>query len=287
MVYLSGFTFPTYDEEYAFRLNIVKRTCYNTMYPFFVLSARGLERLDFAPVTIFYGGNGSGKTTALNVIAERLNIGRGAPFNKSSFFGDYVNMCAHRLSAPLPAQSAVIASDDVFDYMLNLRGINEGIDRKREELLEEYLQNKYAQFRMHSLDDYDRLKKVCDARSRTQSKYVKARLSGNVRERSNGESAFYYFTQRIDEPALYLLDEPENSLSPERQMHLKEFLEQAARWFDCQIIIATHSPFLLAMNGAKIYDFDADPVDVKRWTQLKNVRAYYDFFARHRGEFEE
>ncbi len=286
MIYLSEFTFPSYDEEYAFRLNRLKRTCYNTMYPFFVLSAHGLERLDFAPVTIFYGGNGSGKTTALNVIAERLRVARGAPFNKSSFFGDYVGLCTHRLASPLSAQSAVITSDDVFDFMLDLRGINEGIDRRREELLEEYLQNKYAHFRMTSLDDYDRLKEVCSARSRTQSKYVKDRLSGNVREQSNGESAFLYFTQRMEEPALYLLDEPENSLSPARQMELREFLEQSAHYFDCQLVIATHSPFLLSIGGAKIYDFDADPVDVKRWTQLENVRAYYDFFKRHRKSFE-
>ena len=69
-------------------------------------------------------------------------------------------------------------------------------------------------------------------------------------------------------------------------MQLKEFLEQSARYFDFQLIIATHSPFLLAMNGAKIYDFDGDPVDVKRWTQLENVRAYYQFFKCHRTEFE-
>lgn len=49
--------------------------------------------------------------------------------------------------------------------------------------------------------------------------------------------------------------------------------------------MATHSPFLLSMRGAKIYDLDEDPVDVKRWTELSNVRAYYDFFQKHEGEF--
>lgn len=84
MIYLSEFVFPSYDEEYRTRLD-EKRTCFNTMYPFFVLSSRGLERLDFAPVTLLYGGNGSGKTTALNVIAEALSLRRDAPFNRSSF----------------------------------------------------------------------------------------------------------------------------------------------------------------------------------------------------------
>ena len=84
---------------------------------FFVLSAHGLERLDFQPITIFYGGNGSGKTTAINVIAERLGLSRNARYNRSDFFGEYVKMCSHSFAAPLPEGSAVLASDDVFAYM--------------------------------------------------------------------------------------------------------------------------------------------------------------------------
>jgi predicted ATPase len=49
--------------------------------------------------------------------------------------------------------------------------------------------------------------------------------------------------------------------------------------------IATQSPLLLAMRGAKIYDLDGAPVEVKRWTGLKNVRTYYEFFKEHRNEF--
>ena len=72
----------------------------------------------------------------------------------------------------------------------------------------------------------------------------------------------------------------------EKQQELLKFLEDSARFFGCQFIIATHSPFILSMNGAKIYDMDETPVQVKRWTQLANVRAYYEFFKAHEGEFE-
>lgn len=288
MIYLSEFVFPSYDEEYRTRLD-EKRTCFNTMYPFFVLSSRGLERLDFAPVTLLYGGNGSGKTTALNVIAEALSLRRDAPFNRSSFFDDYVKLCSFRTLAPLPEESRAVSSDDVFDYMLSLRAVNEGIDVKREELFDEYFQKRRSgPFRMQSLDDYDELKKVTDARKKTLSGYVReSGMDKNVREQSNGESAYFYFTSRIQGAGLYLLDEPENSLSPSKQLELKQFLEEEARFFDCQFIIATHSPFLLSLRGAKIYDFDGDPVDVKRWTQLESVRAYFEFFETHRREFRQ
>lgn len=108
----------------------------------------------------------------------------------------------------------------------------------------------------------------------------------NVREQSNGESAFRYFIEKMDENGLYLLDEPENSLSPDKQLELKQFIEDSARFFGCQFIISTHSPFLLSLKEAKVYDLDSDPVSVRKWTELERVRDYYEFFKRHQASFE-
>ena len=94
------------------------------------------------------------------------------------------------------------------------------------------------------------------------------------------------FSERIREDALYLLDEPENSLSPERQLELARFLHDSARFYNCQFIMATHSPFLLAMPGARIYDLDSEPIATKRWTELENVRATWEFFQSHKDEFK-
>ena len=285
MVYLKSFTFPIADTEYDFILGI-KRTCYDSYYPFRILSNHDLHRLDFEPVTILYGGNGSGKSTALNVIAEKAGISRDAVYNKSNFFPDYVNLCNMNMEEDIPKNSRIITSDDVFDYMLNIRNLNDGIDLKRNEIFEEYLDAKYSQFQMRSIDDYEQLKRVNNSRRKTQSRFVRSELMDNVREYSNGESAFIYFTEKIGENGLYLLDEPENSLSPKRQMELMSFLEESARFFGCQFIISTHSPFLLAMNGAKIYNLDENPVEVERWTNLENVRTYYDFFKTHKDKFQ-
>ncbi|WP_129724068.1 AAA family ATPase [Xylanivirga thermophila] len=284
MVYLNVFTFPNEDMEFNFFMKI-KRTCYDSFYPFKVLSRHGFERIDFEPVTILYGGNGSGKSTALNVIAEKTGINRDSIYNKSNFYMDYVNMCTMQLEDNIPKNSRIITSDDVFDYMLNIRNLNEGIDQRREKLFEEYLDAKYSHFQLKSIEDYEQLKKVNSARSKTQSRFVRSELMDNVREYSNGESAFLYFTEKIGEKGLYLLDEPENSLSPKRQIELVKFIEESAHFFGCQFIISTHSPFLLSMHGAKIYDLDENPVDVKRWTELENVRTYYEFFKRHEKEF--
>ena len=104
--------------------------------------------------------------------------------------------------------------------------------------------------------DYEDLKKFVDAHRRTQSRYVRERLAANIPERSNGESALAFFVDAIKENALYLLDEPENSLSAERQQELVGFIEDSARFYGCQFIIASHSPILLGIPNAHILSFD-------------------------------
>ncbi|MGF7141592.1 putative ATPase [Anaerotaenia torta] len=264
----------------------IQRTCYDSFYPFRILSKNDLDRLDFDTVTILYGGNGSGKSTALNVIAEKAGLRRDSVYNKSNFFPDYVKMCGMNMEEEITGNSRIITSDDVFDYMLNIRNLNEGIDLKREELFDEYLDVKYSHFQLKSMADYEQLKRMNNSRRKTQSRFVRGELMDNVREYSNGESAFLYFTEKIQENGLYLLDEPENSLSPKRQMELLSFLEESARFFGCQFIISTHSPFLLSMRGARIYNLDKNPARIERWTDLENVRAYYDFIKIHEKEFK-
>ncbi len=284
MIYLNSFNFPNQDIEYSFFVKI-QRTCYDNFYPFQILTKNRLERLDFEPVTILYGGNGSGKSTALNVIAEKLKVTRDSNYNKSNFFPDYVACCDCDIKNKIPADSRIIRSDDVFDYMLNTRAINDGVDIKREDMFVDYLETKHSQYKFESMEDYDSLKKLNKTRRNTQSKYVRSELVDNVREYSNGESAFRYFTDYIKEDALYILDEPENSLSPMKQLELKRFIEDSVRFFNCQFIISTHSPFLLSINGAKIYNLDTKPVDVEKWTNLENVKVYHSFFKDHENDF--
>lgn len=291
-MYLQTFTLPSanWEETYLNPLlnREMQRTCYTSFYPFKIFPEKQLEELAFEPVTFLYGGNGSGKTTLLNLIAECLQIKRGTYFNRSSFFADYIAKCHYEAPGLFPhlvKESKMITSDDVFDYLLDVRCINEKIDQRREELLEDYVTEKHAEFRMSSLDDYEKLKRNNDAKRLTGSRFVKKRVMTNVPGHSNGESAFLFFTEQIKENALYLLDEPENSLAADLQLKLCQFIAESARFYHCQFIIATHSPFLLAMEHCRIYDLDAVPVQVKPWTDLEHVRTYFDFFYQHRKEF--
>ena len=86
---------------------------------------------------------------------------------------------------------------------------------------------------------------------------------------------------------LYLLDEPEVSLSPQNQVRLAEEINKMSRYLGVQFIIATHSPFMLGILNAKIYNLDTEYYKVQKWSELENVRYFYEFFKSRKNEFEE
>lgn len=293
MHYLETFHLPTDRDEvnYVFDSAKLEMTCYNrnTAYPFHIFPPKEFSDIEFAPITIFYGGNGSGKSTLLNVIAEKLDIPRNAPFNHTPCFEDYLNFCRYRLAYGhrVPKESRIVTSDDVFDFLLDLRSVNQGIDREREALFNEWQTlRKDGSYKLSSLSDFEELQKRNRAKHMTRSAYTARRIPDNLIGRSNGESAYAYFLDKLRENALYLLDEPENSLSVQLQKKLAVYLEESVRFYGCQLIISTHSPFLLSLKGAKIYDLDSVPVEVKPWTELENVLVWHEFFEEHRKEFK-
>ena len=299
MVYLESFSFPDASAEldYKFREKKLDMSCYDmtNAYPFGVLTYKLTGEVEFEPITIFYGGNGSGKSTALNVIAEKLELCRKVSFNDTPFMSDYVSLCSYRLANPvrgLPKSSAIVTSDGVFDRLLGEREANGEVYRERGEILAEYdritADSRDNGWQLHSLDEYDELKKRCEIMRKSKSRYTADRMKKReVRLASNGENAYGYFTEHIGDNALYLLDEPENSLSAARQAELAEFLLNRSRFYGCQFIISTHSPFLLSIRGARIYDLDSQPSEIRRWHELASVRAYYELFKTRGWEFEE
>jgi len=298
MQYLKSFKIATDNDELDFVFSTAKSyqldmSCYsvNNAYPFHIFPHKGLTRLDFEPITIIYGGNGSGKSTLLNIIAEKLSLARSAPFNNTPLMSKYLDYCKYELCRTgIPKDSEIITSDGVFDFLLDVRAINSGIDKEREALLDEYraiaTDCTVNGWQMKDLSQYEELKRRNEVRNKTRSQYVSKRLvSTELQSKSNGESAYLYFTQKIKENALYLLDEPENSLSAKLQRELAKFIEDSARFYGCQFIISTHSPFILSIKGAKVYDLDADPVSVKMWNELDNVKAFYELFKEREKEF--
>lgn len=282
--YITELTLPDEKREGSYLVKRRRVLPNRSTYPFRIFSGKLLSTLRFAPVTIFYGSNGSGKSTLLNVIAELGELERKTPFNRSEMFTDYLGLCA--LDAEIPRGSRILTSDDVFDYLLRLRGANEQIHARQEEALSSYRKMRDDPMpNLKGLDYYDEWKEHDEAKSKSASAFVRTRSAPELVMNSNGERALDFFIRSIDENALYLLDEPENSLSVSRQIELKDYLYDSARYFGCQFVLATHSPIFLSLEGARIYDLDSYPARCRKWTELENVRSYYAFFRSFDEDF--
>jgi len=257
-------------------------------YPFHIFLEKEFFNIEFAPITIFYGDNGSGKSTLLNIITETINtdkkvIDRRKPLVKSDYFDMYIAKCKYYLENNIPLGSKIIFSEDIFENILSKRIENKEKNNKRQELEKQYMQYKYNPINYSSLED---LSISVETRNKTQSKFIKSRIEENAREFSNGQTSLEFFDKELKENSLYLLDEPENSLSPKFQIELIQLISELSRFFKCQFVIATHSPFLLSIPNAKIYDLDSIPVITKNWYELENMKIYYNFFKENKAKFE-
>jgi len=85
---------------------------------------------------------------------------------------------------------------------------------------------------------------------------------------------------------IIIMDEPATNLHVKGQRELRSFMKNFAVKNDITIVIATHSPFLLSIPNAKIYDLDSIPVRTKKWYELENMKIYYNFFKENRNKFE-
>lgn len=301
-VYLSSFTLPDSGmEEYL----IVRRMKENggifgyidNTYPCGLFGEMELERIVFSRITILYGGNGSGKSTLLNLIAQKLELPRISPHNSGELFDAYAAACDYEMGEDdegykyrIPNGSRMITSDDVFDYMLAVRANNEEIGEAVEQGKRDHAELKFGKtIQLGGMEDYEMLRLQVQARSKTMSrrKFLRRNVGTEARLYSNGETALTFFDEKLKNDTLYCLDEPENSMSPKMQLELASRLEQLARYCGCQLVIATHSPFLLSLDGARVYDLDSRPCTVKNWWELENPRIYFEFFNKHRRLFEE
>lgn len=296
MIYVNSLILPSEGMESG-HFDSFSPTYFRSIYPFKVLSYRGLEgEVKFKDVTIFSGGNGTGKSTLLNILAQKLGLKRTTPFNHTVLFDEYMDYCrvrmsdlAYNLSYQASDYGHIITSDEVFEHILVTRYENDEIDNVRRGMLDRIDDLKYVPSRSINFDDKDTVKDFrdsVDARRLSISKYVKKHLGFNKVERSNGENGFKYFTDTIQPQGLYLLDEPENSLSVERQLDLCLYIDSMARYENCQFIISTHSPFIMSIKNALLYNLDVFPATTMKWSEVESVRQYYDFFKSKEGEFK-
>lgn len=240
-------------------------------WPYTIPALKNLEQLVFtAPVTLLSGDNGTGKSTLLEALAVKLSlpaVGRMDAGRDETLAGLRPFARGMRLVfEKRPALKFFLRSEDFFNFTV-------GLQKQREEMRVELqrVEKEYADRSMFA---------------QNQARAAYAGSIGDMEQRygqdlleaaSHGESFLRLFQERLAPNGLYLLDEPEAPLSPLRQLTLYSILKELSHEGNCQFIIATHSPILLAMEGAVVYDMDQNPPTQTNWEDLPGVKLMKGF----------
>jgi len=322
MVYLDNFKFPSskleaevLDPDPSKNPENYWNKDLGSLYPFFILSGKILYSLYFKPITIIYGSNGSGKSTVINVISYALNIQRNSLYNSTAYMERYCNLCTFKTNLNCSGDesvyldkreskydiseiSRVITSDDIFKIMLDDRLKKEQLLYKSKVISKEIsaikdltpkdpLYKRMREMNFETGENLEEYKEFMEMRkTKSFAKYLKEKLGPIERGFSNGENSMMYLAEEIQKEGLYLLDEPENSMSPKFQKDLADLIRFYAGRYNSQFIIATHSPFLLAIPNAKIYNLDEIPVKESKMWELESMKDYYNLFKSYSDKFE-
>ncbi len=96
---------------------------------------------------------------------------------------------------------------------------------------------------------------------------------------SHGEGFLRVFNERMARQGLYLMDEPESALSPHRQLDLLRLLHKVQQAAQSQVIFATHSPLLMAVPGAAVFQISRLGLDEIDYRDTRHFRMLQSFTA--------
>lgn len=214
-------------------------------YPFNLPAVRSLERLEMHPkVTFFIGENGSGKSTLLEALAVSLGFNAEGGSKNFNFGTRASHSELHEFlrvakGYKRPRDGFFLRAESFFNVATEIEHMDEG----------------------------------------PGGPPVIGGYGGrSLHEQSHGESFLALLMERFGRQGLYLLDEPEAALSPQRQLaalaRLHDLVQQQS-----QFVIATHSPLLMAYPDAWIYQCDADGVQRVAYEDTEHYRVTRDFMA--------
>jgi predicted ATPase len=197
-------------------------------YPFLVPAIRCFEDLTLkSRICFFAGENGTGKSTLLEAIAVHYGFGREG--GTRNFQNDTTDS-NHSVNPLVRALRLSFDKRTGAGYFLR------------------------AESFFNSVSYMDRL----DEEDAPLSPPIKAFYGGrSLHTRSHGETFFKLLELKFQRNGLFLLDEPEAALSPQRQLAFLVLLHDVLKkWKDSQFIVSTHSPVLLGYPDAQIVSFD-------------------------------
>ena len=222
-------------------------------YPFSLPAFRGLDQIDLHPkMTIFVGENGSGKSTLLEAVA--VSLGFNAEGGGKNFRFD-----------TRPSHSPL------HEYLRVAKGVRRPKDGF-------FLR---AESFFNVATEIERLDSEPGG-----GRVIESYGGRSLHEQSHGEAFLALVTNRFRGDGLYILDEPEAALSPQRQLavlsRIHDLVDEGS-----QFIMATHSPILMAYPNAQIYQLSTDGIEPVAYEDTEHYQVTRTFLASPERMFRQ
>ncbi len=209
-------------------------------YPFCVPAIRGLERLEFHPAVTFFIGENGSGKSTL-LEALALKLGYNAEGGNRNF-----------------AFATRETHSCLHEFLVVERGVAHATDG----------------FFLRAESFYNLASQIDDL----SVAYAYGKKS--LHAQSHGESFLALLLNRLQGDGVYLFDEPEAALSPQRQLSLITLIHRLV-YHQSQLVIATHSPILLAYPNAWIYQFSESGIARVQYEETEHFQITRDFLNRH------
>jgi predicted ATPase len=228
-----------------------------TSFPFSLPIIKHLKDIEFpSAVTFFVGENGTGKSTILEALADKVGFGAE---------GGSKNI--HFRTSEEKTYSAAQRLGDCFTLSW------------RQKPKSGYFFRAESFFNVANYIDY--LERECGGMA------YQAYGGKSLHAQSHGESFLSFFQSRLEWGGFFIFDEPEAALSPQRQLTLLAIIHQMCKRNRSQFIIATHSPILLAYPGATIYSCDGNRLAKISYTDTQHYQITKNFLDHPGLYFKE
>lgn len=235
-------------------------------FPFNVPAVRHGRNIKIdSKITIFTGDNGAGKSTLLETIALRMNtpligdhIGKRSDFNAARLLQPYLQLEQVRK----PLNGFFFRAEDFGDYIYKLRQQKNGNDAFLEDMRGEVADNV--------------LEKMSES-MHTGLHAMHRDYGANLLTFSHGEAYLKIIQTKISDNGIYLLDEPEAALSPLKQLSLIAFILEALKSNHSQFILATHSPIIMGIPGALLYEITEEEIRPTAYEDTEHYRITHTF----------
>lgn len=211
-------------------------------FPYSVPAIKYAKHIDLSNnITFLVGENGTGKSTLLETLACRLQLPHmdGYSYNKPCF--DAAKTLAPYLEMEWNIERSVgffFRAEDFGDYLNSIHRIDRDLE---------------IQFDLDAEVPSHIIQEMKNSANH-QLHRVRKNFGQELDTFSHGEAYMHIMNQMVNQRGIYLLDEPEASLSPSKQLAFIYFIQNHLKQFNSQFIIATHSPMLMAYPKASIYE---------------------------------